>query len=152
MSHKFTIQQVASDNYHLFRDLVHWRVTGERKPAAGEPTGPELEFLKYEDFWVYAAQIGNAFVGWINAVLIPKPDRRRGLLYVDELWLAPEYRGKGIADALMEKVFCLARERELWKVRLYVGADNPSARSFYRRMGFVEDDELAVFCEWEVVK
>jgi len=48
----------------------------------------------------------------------------------------------------MEKAIETARELQLWKVRLYVGTDNPAARGFYKKMGFVEDDTEAMFCNY----
>ena len=142
-----TIVRVVRDNYCRFQRLVHWRVTGERHPASlPAPGEAELSFAQREGFWVWAAEIDGEFVGWLNCVFIPKPDQRVGLLYVDELWTAPEFRRRGVAEALMEKAVDLARELPAWKVRLYVGRDNPAARSFYRQMGFTEDDEC-MFCQ-----
>ncbi|MBS3950953.1 MAG: GNAT family N-acetyltransferase [Peptococcaceae bacterium] len=65
-----------------------------------------------------------------------------------ELWTANEFRRRGVAELLMEKAIETARELQLWKVRLYVGTDNPAARGFYKKMGFVEDDTEAMFCNY----
>lgn len=140
--------RIGARNYKRFQALTYWRASGQ-KPTTPlpEPDEQELQFASRPDFWVWAAEVEGEFAGWIGYVVIPKPDRRLGLVYVDELWTAPDYRRNGIAEVLMQKAFDTARELGLWKVRLYVGKDNAPARSFYKKMGFVEADEEAIFCQ-----
>ena len=141
------LAQITSDNYSRFQILAHWRLTGERGVTdLPTPTEQELAFASRDGFWVWAAEHDGELVGWINFLLIPKPDARVGMIYIDELWTAPEFRRKGVAEALMEKAIQKARELSLWKLRLYVGRGNPAARSFYQRMGFSEDDDC-LFCQ-----
>lgn len=143
--------QITAGNYYRFQALVNWRVTGNRGARdLPQPTEQELAFAAREGFWVWAAEIEGELVGWIGFVLIPKPDHRVGMIYVDELWTANEFRRRGVAEVLMEKAIHTARELQLWKVRLYVGKDNPAARNFYKKMSFVEDEAEAMFCNYEV--
>jgi len=145
-----SLVQISAGNYERFQRLVHWRVTGERNPLKlPAPTSDELAFADRDGFWVFAAEIEGELVGWISLVLMPKPDKRVGLIYVDELWTAPELRRQGVAESLLEVAIAKARELRLWKVRLYVGKHNPAARALYRKMGFLEDAEEAVFCQRE---
>ena len=67
-------------------------------------------------------------------------------MYVDELWAAPHYRRMGIAGMLLEEVNRLAKQLGPWRVRLYVDTDNDSARTCYRKAGFVEKGGC-LFCE-----
>ncbi|MDP3487102.1 MAG: GNAT family N-acetyltransferase [Bacillota bacterium] len=146
---KPALVQITAENYHRFQALVNWRITGNRRTIdLPHPTVNELVFASREGFWVWAAEIEGELVGWIGFVLIPKPDSRVGMIYVDELWTANEFRRRGVAKLLMEKAIETARELQLWKVRLYVGKDNPAARGFYKKMGFVEDDTEAMFCNY----
>ncbi|KAF0193659.1 MAG: N-acetyltransferase [Bacillota bacterium] len=148
---KPALVQITAANYPRFQALVNWRVTGKRGVSdLPQPTDKELAFASRDGFWVWAAEIEGELVSWIGFVLIPKPDSRVGMIYVDELWTAGEFRRRGIAEVLIEKAIETARELRLWKVRLYVGKDNPAARAFYKKMGFVEDDAEAMFCNYEV--
>lgn len=95
---------ITRENYHKFKQLLHWRMTGERHcPHVLKPTEQELAFTTRQDYWVWAAQVDGELVGWVCYVLIPKPDHRVGMLYVDELWTANEFRRMGVAEVLMEK-------------------------------------------------
>jgi ribosomal protein S18 acetylase RimI-like enzyme len=58
---------------------------------------------------------------------------------IDELFVAPEYRGRGVATALLERL--AEGEESLWPVRpaalaLEVTPQNERARALYERLGF----------------
>lgn len=144
---QITLVKITRDNYMRFKQLVNWRVTGNYSEELLDPKEHELAFTSRDGFWVWAAEVEGKLVGWICFVLIPKPDHRIGMIYVDELWTAPEYRRLGVAKVLMQKAIGKASEMKLWKVRLYVGKDNPAARGFYKKMGFIEDPQEAMFCQ-----
>ncbi len=150
------IVRIGKAEYAEFASLLEWRRTGSEGADASRYRAPELhaffeEFAVLESpaFHIYAARVSGKLVGYINAVLMPKPDPRRGILYVDELWTAPPYRGQGIAGRLLTQAENLARELRLWRVRLYVNTDNDAARACYRRAGFTEKDNC-LFCEMDV--
>jgi GNAT superfamily N-acetyltransferase len=54
--------------------------------------------------------------------------------FLDDLFVAPEWRGRGVADALVEAVVVEGRARGWSVVRWITAADNRRARSFYHRV------------------
>jgi ribosomal protein S18 acetylase RimI-like enzyme len=70
----------------------------------------------------------------------------RGHVYVDELWIAPPFRGKGLAKALMKKADNLKRDLDAAGLRLYVNINNPTAKKLYESCGYQEDGQ-AYFME-----
>jgi ribosomal protein S18 acetylase RimI-like enzyme len=52
------------------------------------------------------------------------------------MWVRPDSRGKGAADALVSSVKSWAAEMGAASVRLIVNEDNTSARRCYERCGF----------------
>ncbi len=48
----------------------------------------------------------------------------------------PELRGKGVAQALLDALFCHARENGCESMFLEVAADNAAAQNLYRKNGF----------------
>lgn len=112
MSEAVTIEQVTKDNYHMFYDMVSWRMNGVELKGVEKETNRSKEFIEvYKDldhpgFYTFCALCEGRFVGWISIMYTPKIARQRwnnGVIYIDELWVAPECRRKGIAKQLMEK-------------------------------------------------
>lgn len=150
------IARVGSDEYAAYCSLLEWRRTGDPAADIGRYQDEQFQqflqerrLLESDSFFIYAARQDGRFVGYVNAALMPKPDPRRGSLYIDELWTAPPYRGRGIAGQLLQRTIRLAEQLRLWRVRLYVNADNDSARACYRKVGFREQEDC-LFCELDV--
>lgn len=63
---------------------------------------------------------------------------------LNELYVAPEHRGTGLADELMDAAFTCARAQDLPLDRLVLDVDraNDRARAFYRRHGFEHWGEM----------
>jgi RimJ/RimL family protein N-acetyltransferase len=55
---------------------------------------------------------------------------------VIQVWVSPEFRGKGAAETLMEAVFGWARENGFRKVLAGINQGNERALRFYQRLGF----------------
>ena len=56
--------------------------------------------------------------------------------YLEELYVVPERRGRGIGRALMEKVLELAARRGADRIDLGTSEDDVAARSLYESLGF----------------
>lgn len=141
------IVRVTTRNYPEYLDMINWRVSGERASLLRQRgelkpyTKQELDYggcLDTDYFWVYAGKISGEMVGYLQASLIPKPDKRIGTLFVDEVWTQESFRGQGVAKALVNKILKIGKEQNLWEVRLTVDIDNPAARRVYTSAGFIE--------------
>ena len=129
------IHRITAENYSAFADLLYWRANESERPPQEEPVPAELSD---PNLYVYAALADGRFVGWISLCYIPKVSRwKRGHVYVDELWVAPEYRRRGIAMALMATADRLKEHLNATGIRLYVNHNNPEALALYQKIGFV---------------
>lgn len=68
-------------------------------------------------------------------------DGRRG--YVYHLAVDPNYRGRGIAQRLIDECLAGLRLARLERVNILVGKDNSLGLEFYRRTGWEDLDEAA---------
>lgn len=66
-------------------------------------------------------------------------------MYMDDLYITPEYRGKGIGTLLIEQVIKKAGEIHCNKLRWQVSEWNYAAQDFYKQMG-AEIDEVERNC------
>jgi GNAT superfamily N-acetyltransferase len=60
---------------------------------------------------------------------------------LDELYVRPELRGRGIGTALIERAFAVLRERGAGLFEVNVDEDDSGARRFYERHGFTNTPE-----------
>lgn len=67
-----------------------------------------------------------------------------GTLYVNTLWVAPDYRGTGLADDLIECARMTAAEAGLSGLCLHVWVENARAVRFYERHGFAVERHFPV--------
>ena len=70
-------------------------------------------------------------------------DRRKDEIWVVDIALLPEHRGRGIGDALMRQVIAEADEKAL-PVRIHVEHVNPAQR-WYERLGFRRTGDTGVY-------
>lgn len=145
------IERINRDNYHMFDDMVFWRIDGFERTDEQKEKNKNIIFerafseLEHQDFYIFAVLYGGCFVGWITLIYIPKVGKwNRGVIFVDELWTAPKFRRRGIAIKLMQKASEIQNETGAVKVRLYT--DNIPAQELYKKCGFKTISE-AVFME-----
>ena len=106
-----------------------------------------FDFLQRDGYPLLLARVDGESAGYLQAVIIPKADARVGYLFVDEIYVLPAYRRRGVGRALVPCVQTLAGELGLAGVRLLVRPGNAAARELYRSCGFAEHKTL--FCEWQ---
>ena len=66
-------------------------------------------------------------------------------IYLEDLYVRPQYRGKGIGKALLVSLIKLAKERNCGRVEWTVLNWNEPAINFYKSMGAVAMDEWTIF-------
>jgi len=92
--------------------------------------------LRHEEF--YVADVDGRLVGW--SAIIDKDE----VCWLDDLWIAPEFIGRGVGTTLFEHA--VARARELGAARVELEAERHSV-GFYEKMGmrYVRDGEPGVW-------
>lgn len=67
-------------------------------------------------------------------------------IYLEDLYVKPDFRGKGIGKALLEKLISIAKERNYGRVEWSVLDWNESAIDFYKKMG------AEILDEWKICR
>lgn len=145
---QYRIERVGEQEYPLFDDMLFWRENGfERSPAVSSVSEEVLSELQNPNLYLCAARAEGRYVGWISMVYIPKVSRwKHGHIYVDELWVASEFRRQGIAKALLAEADELQRKLNAVGIRLYVNVQNEAARELYKACGSADSGQ-AFFME-----
>ena len=69
---------------------------------------------------------------------------QRGL-YLEDLFVKPEYRGRGVGRALLQRLAAIAVERRCGRFEWSVLDWNEPAIGFYKKLGAVPMDEWTIF-------
>jgi ribosomal protein S18 acetylase RimI-like enzyme len=80
--------------------------------------------------------------GAVVATVMAGYEGHRG--WVNYLAVAPEHRGQGLGRALMQRVEESLKERGCPKLNVQVRAANAEALRFYRRLGYAQDEAVAL--------
>jgi GNAT superfamily N-acetyltransferase len=88
--------------------------------------------------FIFVAVVGDRTVGFISGELrqgsptfLPKT-----WASVDDVFIEPEYRNRGMGRALLQSVHAWAQERGADGISLQVAAANSRGRKFYENLGF----------------
>ncbi len=100
-------------------------------------TNEELkEIIKNKQTPVYVACEGCAVLGHLFCVMrLPKPMHVGKTLYIDDLCVDENARGKGVGRALFEFANELAKKSDCDALVLNVWEGNDGAKAFYKKMG-----------------
>jgi ribosomal protein S18 acetylase RimI-like enzyme len=103
--------------------------------AARSPEGWEQQVVELATF---VAVLEGHDVGMARGATLE--DAITGLLI--SVWVAPEARGLGIGEALVDAVVAWARASRLERLLVDVGDENAAAIALYARMGFEPTGEV----------
>jgi diamine N-acetyltransferase len=86
------------------------------------------------------AEAGGSPVGFcrIGALQLPAPEAQPGAIELHQLYVYKPWQGEGVAATLTQWALDRARARGAPEIWLSVFTENPRARRFYARQGFVE--------------
>lgn len=81
---------------------------------------------------------GGKLVGCVQSIMIDDPFWGRRWCLVENVFVLPEYRNRGIAKGLMEKVEMFAKVFECQFIKLTSGFGKVEGHALYKSMGYEE--------------
>ncbi|MBD9525953.1 GNAT family N-acetyltransferase [Paracoccus sp. PAR01] len=86
------------------------------------------------DFHGFVADVDGQLLGLVHYVFHPNLWRDEGVCYLQDLFTAPEARGKGVARGLIEQVYAAADKAGVPAVYWLTAEDNYAGRMLYDRV------------------
>ena len=130
----------------MFDNMVFYRKHGREKSEVELKDNQDFNSyctaycnaLDVQTFYVFAAQLEEKFVGYIFINYLPKigVQNNNGHLYIEDLWTHPNYRRMGVAESLMKKAEDLAKEKNIYGLRVGVNSTNAAAIALYEKCGY----------------
>ena len=93
------------------------------------------------------AEVEGRSVGMIVGAPAGEDERVDDAAMMLSMWVEPESRGQGVADALVAALVGWSRQQGYERLVLWVYDAAPRAAAFYRRAGFVSTGRVEVFNE-----
>ena len=100
--------------------------------------------LTYLIAWRGGIPIGHTMTRWEGTTDAFVAERISGCAHVEDLFVMPKLRSRGIGTRILAHAERLAAERGFTQIGLAVGIDNPRARALYERLGY-EDTGFGAF-------
>ncbi|HEU4946886.1 MAG TPA: GNAT family N-acetyltransferase [Kribbella sp.] len=101
--------------------------------------------LSSTDWVTLIAEVDGRAVGMIGGGPAAEDERDPEAALMVAMWVEPESRGSGVADALTSALGDWAREQGHPRLLLWVYDAAPRAAAFYRRAGFTPTGRVEVF-------
>ncbi len=133
-----TLRPATPADATIIHQLVFELATYEREPDAVEATPAVIAAQMASErppFESVLAEVDGSIVGF--TLFFPNYSTWRGKpgIWIEEIYVRPAYRGRGVAHALLARVSALARDRGCGRVDFSVLDWNEQAHGFYRRVG-----------------
>lgn len=134
------IRAATPDDVHIWRAL---RMDGlTRHPQAFIVTAAEAAAVPLEEDAKRLSR-GDRFLAFVNEVPVgligfnrQRMPRQAHRGEIGPLYVVPDARGQGIADALLKAAVDASRKMGVWQVELSVFVENAPAIALYERHGF----------------
>jgi len=129
----------------VLNDLIHEMAEYERLPVALTSEIVARDgFGERPQFWALLAEWDGKPAGYAFFFFCYSTFRGRGL-FLEDVYVRAEFRGKRIGDALLRRVAATARAESCFGVMLNVLAWNRSAIEFFQSygVGFLDDWKTA---------
>jgi len=94
---------------------------------------------------VLFAITGSKAVGLATCFVNFSTFKIKPYLYIHDIVVLAEYRGKGIGKGLIQKLIEISEERKYCKITLEVREDNITAQALYKSIGFDECEPKMYF-------
>lgn len=141
------IRPTTPDDVPAVVELVHELAAYEKAPQECHLTTEQLHaalFAEQPALFGHVAEVDGQVVGFTLWFLNFSTWRGVHGIYLEDLYVRPEFRGKGIGKALLAELAAECVRRGYARLEWWVLDWNPATK-FYRALGAVPMDEWTVY-------
>lgn len=129
-----TIRRAKESDYKVLMELYNDFVGKDRYSKHNNDSFNKV--IKSKNNFIYVAEDKNKVIGFVTfsvrlVIRYPKP-----IAELDELFILPEYRRKGVGNMLMCKVLSKAKELNCHRLFIETHYKHEAAHKFYESLGF----------------
>lgn len=143
-----TVRPARADDVPEIVAMIHELAAYERAAGEVEATGEAIGAALFADSpaaFAHVAEVDGAAAGFALWYVSFSTWRARHGIYLEDLFVRPAFRGRGLGKALLAELARIAAERGWPRVEWAVLDWNAPAIEFYRSLGAVPMDEWTVW-------
>jgi GNAT superfamily N-acetyltransferase len=143
-----TIRPAALNDVDEILALIYELALYEKAPEEAKATRVQIiESFFSSDPKVFCeiVEVDGAVAGFAIWFLNYSTWQGKHGIYLEDLFVRPQYRGKGLGKALLKHLAAICEERGYGRFQWWVLDWNQPAIDFYRSLGAVAMDEWTVF-------
>lgn len=138
MSFEVVIRRALPSDREMAARLLMAQLVEHHLPADADGVEKGIELaMKRDSAWLLLALSGEQTVGVFLANEIVSVEQAGIVLWVEELYVAPSARRRGVARGILNFVAQEARRKGIVSVELEVVPTQEAAFALYRSLGFV---------------
>ncbi|MEO6713141.1 MAG: GNAT family N-acetyltransferase [Mycobacteriales bacterium] len=142
------IRAATPDDVPVILDLITDLAAYEREPESVTATQGDLQaalFGPQPHVWCHIAEVDGVVAGFAVWFLNFSTWLGKHGIYLEDLYVRPQYRGSGLGLALLRAIAATAVQRGYGRVEWSVLDWNTPSIEFYRRVGAQPMDEWTTF-------
>ena len=94
------------------------------------------KYFSNSDKQILVAILEGNLVGVVSIIFLSRLNQKTLEMYIPELIVAKNYRGKGIGKKMIDFCISLAKKKKCHRIRLESGNQRKKSHKFYRKSGF----------------
>lgn len=130
--------------YELIRELAVYEKKDPSKLPLTKENLLRFGFGQAAYFYIELAEVGSSIVAYALYFYPFSANQGKPYLFVEDLYVKPEFRGKGIGEALLKKLASKAEEIGCCRMEWQVFDWNEDAVAFYKKIGGTVRKDLLV--------
>jgi GNAT superfamily N-acetyltransferase len=149
VSSSIKIRRGRREDFPIIKDCLIYLWVEHARQEPGLLDEERMRASNVEDYYqecldepdehsLFVAEVDGEFAGFIRADIkkIPSFFKHPEILYLDDLYVLPEFRRKGVARSLIQRAEKLAREKGIERLQARVYSFNKEAQELLKSMGY----------------
>jgi len=107
-----------------------------------------IQALKNPDYQLLLAEIDGEMVGFVDQWIIHDFAHGGKLSYIQNLYVTPKHRKRGIGSQLLQEIIKKAKEKEVLEIHVVTEFENKPAINLYKKHGLIKESlQLEMECK-----
>lgn len=129
-----TVRAITSEDYQQWVKLYTGYITFCRRAFDQQSVTNLWQWLMQHKVFCSVAIVDGQFIGLTNSQELFSPLNGKLTGYLEDLFVVEEYRGKGVADLLIEDLKRLGKDRNWLFIRWKTRENNYRAKAFHDKI------------------